>query len=90
MTRDPHPRADNPRALSPEVFAQLGTGHVGYLRQISSDDLHRLFPGTPEMARGLRLWALLGADGNPILVSDSREAAIANALETELIMVSVH
>lgn len=90
MTRDAHPRAANPRALSPEVFAQLGTGHVGYLRQISSDDLRRMFPDTPELARGMRLWALLGADGNPIIVADSREAAIANALETELVMVSVH
>ena len=90
MTRDANPRATLSRALSPEVFAQLGAGHVGYLRQITSDDLRRLFPGTPEMARGLRLWALLGADGNPIVVSDSREAAIANALETELLMVSVH
>ncbi|HSM43211.1 MAG TPA: DUF1150 family protein, partial [Afifellaceae bacterium] len=39
---------------------------------------------------GMKLWALLNADGTPILVADSRSAAIAKAHENELETVSVH
>jgi hypothetical protein len=33
---------------------------------------------------------LLGADGTPIIVTDSRDAAVANAMQNELEMVSLH
>jgi hypothetical protein len=33
---------------------------------------------------------LLGADGVPIVLTDSRDAALANALQNELQTVSVH
>ena len=90
MTRDANERAMDPHDLTPELFARLGAGQVGYLRQMSSDDLARLFPGAAHIARGLRLWALLNADGTPIIVADSREAALANAYEHDLTMVPVH
>jgi hypothetical protein len=38
----------------------------------------------------MRLFALHSADGTPIMVTDSREAAVANAVTHELEMVSVH
>jgi hypothetical protein len=38
----------------------------------------------------MRLFALHAADGTPILVTDSREAAVANALTHQLETVSVH
>ena len=38
----------------------------------------------------MKLFALHAADGTPIMLTDSREAAIANALSQELEMVSVH
>jgi hypothetical protein len=39
---------------------------------------------------GLQLFALLGASGKPLMLTDSRDAALANAMEHELHMVSLH
>ena len=50
----------------------------------------RLFPQAPEMRPGLTLFALLGADGSPIMLTDSKDAAITNAWENELETVSLH
>jgi hypothetical protein len=44
----------------------------------------------PEIAPGLQLFALYAADGTPIMLTDSREAAVANAWSQELEAVSVH
>lgn len=76
--------------LTPAEFAALGTGQVAYLKSMTSDELLRIFPQAPEIQSGLQLFALLSADGAPILVTDSREAATANAWEHDLRMVSVH
>lgn len=76
--------------LTPAEFAALGTGEVAYLKPMSSDELVRIFPQAPKIEPGLQLFALLSADGAPILVTDSREAATANAWEHDLRMVSVH
>jgi hypothetical protein len=38
----------------------------------------------------LQLFALLAADGSPIAVTNSRDAAVANAMQQELEMMSVH
>jgi peptidoglycan glycosyltransferase len=65
--------------LSPQGLAALGGGQIAYVRPIRSDDLNRLFPQAPEIQPGLDLFALLGADGSPLMVTDSRAAAIANA-----------
>jgi hypothetical protein len=42
------------------------------------------------MASGLNLFMLLSADGSPILITDSKDAAIANAWEHDLETVSLH
>jgi hypothetical protein len=49
-----------------------------------------LFPQAPRLAPGIELFALHAADGTPILQTDSREAALANARDHELETVSVH
>ncbi len=76
--------------LSPEAFAVLGGGQIAYVRPIRSEDVSMLFPQAPALAPGLRLFSLHAADGTPILITDSREAALANAREHELDTVSVH
>lgn len=76
--------------ISPEALARLGGGRIAYLKQIRSEDVPVLFPQAPEMAPGLDLFALLAADGTPIMITDTREAAIANAWDNQLEMVSVH
>ena len=76
--------------VSTETLATLGEGHIAYVKQIRSEDVPGLFPQAPKIAPGLKLFALHAADGTPILVTDSREAAIANAMTHELETVSVH
>jgi hypothetical protein len=76
--------------MSPQAFAILGGGKIAYVKPVRSEDVHSLYPDAPEMQAGMRLFALHAADGTPILVTDSREAAIANARTHELETVSVH
>jgi hypothetical protein len=76
--------------LTEEQFAHLGGGSLAYVRPISSEDVARLFPQAPALQPGLQLFALLGADGTPIMLTDSRDAALANALQQELQTVSLH
>ena len=76
--------------ISPEALAQLGDGEIAYVKTIRSEDVHALFPQVPEIEPGLQLFALHAADGTPIILTDSREAAIANAASQQLEMVSVH
>lgn len=76
--------------MTAEQLAGLGGGQVAYVKAIRSEDLGRLFPQAPAVQPGLQLFALLGADGTPILVTDSRDAAVANAMQHELEMVSLH
>jgi hypothetical protein len=79
-----------PESVSTEVLATLGEGHIAYVKQIRSEDVPGLFPQAPKIAPGLKLFALHAADGTPIMLTDSREAAIANAWSNELQAVSVH
>lgn len=76
--------------MTEQAFAILGGGRIAYVKPIRSEDVHKLYPQAPEMAPGMYLFALHAADGTPILVTDSREAAIANAMTHELETVSVH
>ena len=77
-------------ALTPQEFAHLGDGALAYVKPINSEDVARLFPQAPSLRPGVRLFALLGADGSPIMLTDSRDAALANAWQHELQTVSLH
>lgn len=76
--------------ISREELARLGDSEIAYLKPIMSDDLKELFPEAPEMAPGIRLFALHAADGTPIMLTDSRESAIAGARQHDLDMLSLH
>jgi len=77
-------------AITQDALAHLGEGHVAYVKAIRSEDVRKLFPQAPEMAPGLELFTLNAANGPPIMLTDSREAALANAWRQELEAVSVH
>lgn len=76
--------------MTPETFAGLGGGRIAYVRPLKADEAKGLFPQMPPVAPGLELWALLGADGSPIMLADSREAVLMNASENELEPMSLH
>lgn len=83
-----HDTVENP--LSQDDFAHLGQGAIAYVKPIKSDEVPRLFPQVSNLQPGLDLFMLLGADGVPIMLTDSRDAAIANAWQNQLQTVSVH
>jgi hypothetical protein len=76
--------------ISPEALALLGGGKIAYVKMVRSEDVHAMFPQAPELQPGMQLFALHAADGTPIMLTDSREAALANAWSQELETVSVH
>lgn len=79
---------DQPSDL--EALATLGEGRIAYVKPISSDEVRRIFPQAPELAPGLELFALLSASGSPILLTDSRDTALANAWAHDLQTVSLN
>ena len=77
-------------AITQEALAHLGDGRLAYVKAVRSEDVADLFPQAPKIAPGIQLFALHAADGTPIMLTDTREAAIANAWNHELEPVSVH
>ncbi|RYC09954.1 DUF1150 family protein [Ciceribacter ferrooxidans] len=76
--------------LTQSELAHLGTGEVGYIRKMRYDEISRCFPEAPEVDPRLDLWALFGADGTPILLTDNRSSTFYKAAEDELQTVSLH
>jgi hypothetical protein len=91
MTNDKstEPNGTHP-AITQETLAHMGDGRLAYVKPIRSEDVAELFPQAPEIAPGVQLFALHAADGTPILLTDTREAALANAWSQELEAVSLH
>ena len=77
-------------AMSAEKFAALGEDRFAYIRAIRSEEVAFLCAEAPLLPPGYRVFVLYAADGTPIMLADSREAAIANAWSQELETVSVH
>lgn len=76
--------------FSDAEFAQLGGGAVAYVKEIDTDDAIKLVGTRMNVPQGARLFALYGADGTPVSISGTREAAVANAVQHELMPMSVH
>ncbi len=77
-------------AITQEALAHLGDGRLAYVKIINSEDVANLFPQAPKIEPGLKLFSLHAADGTPIMLTDTREAALANAWSQELEAMSVH
>jgi hypothetical protein len=81
---------ENAPFITPQALAGLGGGRIAYVKSIRSEDVQAMFPEAPQLQPGMQLYALHAADGTPIMVTDTREAAVANAITHELETVSVH
>ena len=71
-------------------FARLGDGEIAYIKELDLAQAQRLFPSVDDLPSGIDLYSLHSADGTPIALTDTRDAAIANAIENDLEMVSLH
>ena len=76
--------------ITQDALAHLGDGRLAYVKAIRSEDVAGLFPQAPQIAPGVTLFALHAADGTPIMLTDTRESALASAWSNELEAVSVH
>lgn len=82
-------REANARLTETEL-AHLGSGEVAYIRKMRSEEVSRCFPEAPDIDPEVDLWALFGADGTPILLTDNRSSTFYKAAEDELKTVSLH
>ena len=76
--------------LSPEDLALVGDGALGYIREIEAKEARRLLGDQARVVANTRMFCLYHADGKPVSISGSREAAIGSAMEHELLPMSVH
>lgn len=76
--------------MSDRELAALGGGRVAYIKQLSSEEAVKLYPAASEIPPGVRLFALHAADGSPIALTDTRQAAVGHAMGDELEIASVH
>jgi hypothetical protein len=83
-------KTEHDTEISTEALAAMGGGQIAYVKPIRSEDVPALFPQVPHIAPGVQLFALHAADGTPMMLTDSREAAVATAWKQELETVSVH
>ena len=68
----------------------LGNGALGYIREIEPGHAAKLLGPQINVPGDIRLYCLYGADGTPMSISGSVEAAFAAAREHELTPVTVH
>lgn len=83
-------RLPAPIPMSSEEFAILAGSRLAYVRQARSEDVASFCPEAPMLAPGQDVYVLYAADGTPVLVTDSLEAARANAEQESLEAVSLH
>jgi hypothetical protein len=76
--------------LTPQDLALLGEGDLGYIREIEVNEARRLLGGQASVASDSKLFCLYNADGTPVSISGSKEAALGSAFEHELMAMSVH
>jgi hypothetical protein len=76
--------------MSEIELARLGGGQVAYIKTLSSDEALRMFPAIEDLPRGINLYALHAADGTPIALTDTRQAALSHAMDGELEIASLH
>lgn len=79
-----------PPAMTMSDLAKLGGGKVAYIKVMSTDEAKELFPAVEGLPTGIDLFALHAADGTPLALTDSRQAAVGHAMGDELEIASVH
>jgi hypothetical protein len=76
--------------LSVEELAQLGKGALSYIREVEGRDVIRMVGEQAQVAPDAKLFCLFNANGSPISISGTREAAADSAVEHELVAISLH
>ena len=78
-----------PTSLDP-AFVALGRGSLAYIRSMPSERVAFLCAEAPLLPPGHVVFVLHAADGQPILVTGTRESALASAVSSHLEAVYVN
>ncbi len=71
-------------------FADFYTGNVAYLREMHTSELAEVYPDLPQIESEMKLWALISADGTPLVFTDCHFVAQSKAKEAQLETLSIH
>jgi hypothetical protein len=84
------PKSTAPAIMSMNELARLGGGKIAYIKVLTSDQAKEMFPAVEGIPAGIDLFALHAADGTPLALTDSRQAALGHAMGDELEIASLH
>ena len=79
-----------PQVMSASDLARLGGGRIAYIKAMTPAEARAMFPALTGVPSGATLFALHAADGTPIALTDSHQAAVGQAVGDELEIVSLH
>jgi hypothetical protein len=84
------PKRSGKSIMSRTEFERLGGGIVAYIKTMTTAEAEKMFPMVEGLPSGIDLYALHAADGTPIALTDSIQAAIGHARGDELEIASIH
>jgi hypothetical protein len=87
--RKPRKVSRTAAVVSQRELARLGGGEVAYIKAMTTDEAMKLY-AVKGLPKGIGVFALHAADGTPIALTDSRQAAIGHAIGDKLEVASVH
>jgi hypothetical protein len=85
-----HASHSSRQPMPPETFAMLGEDRIAYIKPIPSERVGFLYAEAPLLAAGAIVFVLYAADGTPIDIAETFEAAAADAATYELEPVTLH
>lgn len=80
----------SPLVMSDIELAHLGGGEVAYIKTLSSAEASRMFPQIEGLPKGTNLFSLHAADGTPIALTDTWQAAMGHAVEGDLAIAALN
>ena len=80
----------NEPIMSDEEFADLGSGEWAYIKTLTSEEAQEAFPTVDDLPDGIDLFALLAADGTPLVMTDDEGTAISHAIGDDLELAQLH
>ncbi len=76
--------------MTEREFATLGGGVIAYIKPLTSDEASRMCPTVKGLPDGINLFSLHAADGRPLALTHTKQAAIGHAIDDDLQIASVH
>ncbi|MFZ2720203.1 MAG: DUF1150 family protein [Minisyncoccia bacterium] len=76
--------------MSDFEFAHLGGGEVAYIVTLAPGKAKVMFPTLEEVPENIPLYSLHAADGTPLALTDTLQAAVGHAHEGDLAIVPLN